>query len=149
MIYKDVEVGVDLESRVALVGPNGAGKSTLLKMMAGALIPTDGMVKKHNHLRLAWFHQHSAESLHLDKSPLEYMQAEFPPKVRALTAFRTTLPQPDLCRLSRSHCVRWFAGRAGGFRFQRRHEPRREDAARHRTLRNLRLRPDHQDGTAL
>ena len=92
MIYKDVEVGVDLESRVALVGPNGAGKSTLLKMMAGALIPTDGMVKKHNHLRLAWFHQHSAESLHLDKSPLEYMQAEFPPKVRA--SLDLILPKP-------------------------------------------------------
>jgi ATP-binding cassette subfamily F protein 2 len=80
-IYKNVEVGVDLESRIALVGPNGAGKSTLLKMMAGALIPTDGMVKKHNHLRTAWFHQHSAESLDLSKSPLEYMIAEFPPKI--------------------------------------------------------------------
>ena len=81
MIYKNVEVGVDLESRIALVGPNGAGKSTLLKMMAGALMPTDGMVKKHNHLRTAWFHQHSAESLDLSKSPLEYMIAEFPPKI--------------------------------------------------------------------
>ena len=110
-LYKNLEFGIDCDSRIALVGPNGAGKSTLLKMMAGALIPTDGMVKKHNHLRLAWFHQHSAESLHLDKSPLEYMQAEFPPKVRAsldhsstaetagpraLTAFQTTLPQPNL-----------------------------------------------------
>ena len=140
MIYKDVEVGVDLESRVALVGPNGAGKSTLLKMMAGALIPTDGMVKKHNHLRLAWFHQHSAESLHLDKSPLEYMQAEFPPKVRAsldlilpqsetagpraLTASRrlfhslTSVDSRDLTVCD------GFAGRAVRFRFQRRHEPR-------------------------
>jgi ATP-binding cassette subfamily F protein 2 len=81
MIYKNVEVGVDLESRIALVGPNGAGKSTLLKMMAGALMPTDGMVKKHNHLRIAWFHQHSAESLDLEKSPLEYMISEFPPQI--------------------------------------------------------------------
>ena len=81
MIYKDVDVGVDLESRIALVGPNGAGKSTLLKMMAGALLPTDGMVKKHNHLRIAWFHQHSAESLELEKSPLEYMIGQFPPKI--------------------------------------------------------------------
>ena len=71
MIYKDLDVGFDLDSRVALVGPNGAGKSTLLKMVAGALIPTDGMCKKHHHLRIAWFHQHSAESLDLSLSPLE------------------------------------------------------------------------------
>ena len=36
-IYKRVNLGVDCDSRIALVGPNGAGKSTLLKMMAGEL----------------------------------------------------------------------------------------------------------------
>lgn len=35
LIYKGVEFGVDLDTRVALVGPNGAGKSTLLKLIAG------------------------------------------------------------------------------------------------------------------
>lgn len=35
LIYKNVEFGVDLESRIALVGPNGAGKSTLLKLIDG------------------------------------------------------------------------------------------------------------------
>ncbi len=34
-IYKNLEFGVDLDARVALVGPNGAGKSTLLKLIAG------------------------------------------------------------------------------------------------------------------
>ncbi len=34
-IYKNLEFGVDLDSRIALVGPNGAGKSTLLKLIAG------------------------------------------------------------------------------------------------------------------
>lgn len=32
-IYKNLEFGIDLDSRVALVGPNGAGKSTLLKLL--------------------------------------------------------------------------------------------------------------------
>ena len=34
-IYKDLEFGMDLDTRLALVGPNGAGKSTLLKLIAG------------------------------------------------------------------------------------------------------------------
>lgn len=34
-IYKNLDFGVDLDTRVALVGPNGAGKSTLLKLIVG------------------------------------------------------------------------------------------------------------------
>ncbi|KAB5561733.1 hypothetical protein DKX38_006690 [Salix brachista] len=63
LIYKSIDFGVDLDSRIALVGPNGAGKSTLLKLMSGALVPLDGMVRRHNHLRIAQFHQHLAEEL--------------------------------------------------------------------------------------
>ncbi len=40
------------------MGPNGAGKSTLLKLMMGELSATDGMVKRHQHLRIGWYHQH-------------------------------------------------------------------------------------------
>lgn len=40
ILYRNVDYGVDLDSRVALVGPNGAGKSTLLKLMCGMLCPT-------------------------------------------------------------------------------------------------------------
>ena len=43
LIYKNLEFGIDLDTRVALVGPNGAGKSTLLKLLYGDLVPTSGM----------------------------------------------------------------------------------------------------------
>lgn len=49
---------MDLDSRVAIVGANGTGKSTLLKLMTGQLEPLDGMVKRHNHLRIGVYHQH-------------------------------------------------------------------------------------------
>ncbi|KAF0911475.1 hypothetical protein E2562_011127 [Oryza meyeriana var. granulata] len=78
LIYKNLDFGVDLDSRVALVGPNGAGKSTLLKLMTGDLMPLDGMVRRHNHLRIAQFHQHLAEKLDLDMSALQYMMKEYP-----------------------------------------------------------------------
>ncbi len=35
LIYKNLEFGIDLDTRLALVGPNGAGKSTLLKLIYG------------------------------------------------------------------------------------------------------------------
>ncbi|KAL6662033.1 hypothetical protein ACP70R_001417 [Stipagrostis hirtigluma subsp. patula] len=78
LLYKNLDFGVDLDSRIALVGPNGAGKSTLLKLMTGDLVPLDGMVRRHNHLRIAQFHQHLAEKLDLDMSALQYMMKEYP-----------------------------------------------------------------------
>ncbi|KAK9029007.1 hypothetical protein V6N11_026137 [Hibiscus sabdariffa] len=78
LIYKNLDFGVDLDSRIALVGPNGAGKSTLLKLMTGELTPTDGMVRRHNHLRIAQYHQHLAEKLDMEMSALQYMIREYP-----------------------------------------------------------------------
>ncbi|RVW17534.1 ABC transporter F family member 1 [Vitis vinifera] len=78
LIYKNIDFGVDLDSRIALVGPNGAGKSTLLKLMTGDLFPIDGMVRRHNHLRIAQFHQHLTEKLDLEMSALLYMMREYP-----------------------------------------------------------------------
>ena len=56
-IYKNLDFGIDLESRIALVGPNGAGKSTLLKLLDGTLTPTDGLIRRHNHLKICRYHQ--------------------------------------------------------------------------------------------
>ena len=55
----------------------GAGKSTLLKLMTGELEALDGAVKRHNHLRIGVYHQHLAEKLNPEESPLEYMMREF------------------------------------------------------------------------
>jgi len=126
VLYSNVDLGADLDSRVAIVGPNGAGKSTLLKLMTGQvrcccvwaclavlgefcgacwrliaactrhtlqtgrqllrcliaqllftstprlqLDPLDGMVKRHNHLRIGQYHQHLTELLPEDVTPLE------------------------------------------------------------------------------
>jgi len=76
-LYHKVSFGVDLDSRIALVGPNGAGKSTLLKLMRGELEPTEGDVKRHNHLRIGTYNQHSAEVLPDDKTPLEFLQEKY------------------------------------------------------------------------
>ncbi|XP_017893076.1 ATP-binding cassette sub-family F member 2 [Ceratina calcarata] len=77
-IYKNLEFGIDLDTRLALVGPNGAGKSTLLKLLYGDLVPSSGMIRKNSHLRIGRYHQHLHELLDLDMSPLDYMMKAFP-----------------------------------------------------------------------
>ena len=74
-----VDLGVDLDSRVAIVGLNGSGKSTLLKLMTGELEPVDGMVKRHNHLKIGMYHQHLADALPMDMNPLEYFVSPLQP----------------------------------------------------------------------
>jgi len=77
-IYDKLDFGADLDSRICLVGPNGAGKSTLLKLISGELSPTDGMVRKHHHLRMICFNQHFVDQLGYDETPLSYIMKEFP-----------------------------------------------------------------------
>merc|ERR1712142_449032 len=77
-IYKNIEFGIDLDTRVALVGPNGAGKSTLLKLISGELSPTDGLIRRHSHLKIARFHQHLQDVLDVELTPLQYMQKCYP-----------------------------------------------------------------------
>jgi len=79
-LYSKVSLGVDLESRIALVGPNGAGKSTLLKLMAGDLQPVEGNVRSHLHLELGRYNQHSVEQLDFKATPLDFIRSQFPEK---------------------------------------------------------------------
>ncbi|GKV08361.1 hypothetical protein SLEP1_g20001 [Rubroshorea leprosula] len=122
LIYKNLDFGVDLDSRIALVGPNGAGKSTLLKLMTGDLVPLDGMVRRHNHLRIAQFHQHLAEKLDLELSALQYMIKEYPgneeEKMRAaigkfgLSGKAQVMPMKNLSDGQRSRVIfAWLAYR--------------------------------------
>ncbi|KAG0244954.1 P-loop containing nucleoside triphosphate hydrolase protein [Mortierella sp. GBAus27b] len=77
-LYRGVNLGIDMDSRVALVGPNGAGKSTLLKLMTGELTATEGRVQRHMSLKLGKYNQHSADQLDMDLSPIDYMRKRFP-----------------------------------------------------------------------
>lgn len=78
LIYKNLDFGMDLDTRVALVGPNGAGKSTLLKLIAGELIPTDGLIRRHSHLKIGRYHQHLQEHLDMNMTALDWMMKCFP-----------------------------------------------------------------------
>ena len=77
-ILRNVDLDVQLDSRIGIVGPNGAGKTTALKLLIASLQPTAGMVSAHARLRLAYFAQHQVDALDMNVSPVGFMGQRFP-----------------------------------------------------------------------
>ncbi|KAL9542702.1 hypothetical protein MBANPS3_008480 [Mucor bainieri] len=90
-LYRNLELGVDMDSRIALVGPNGAGKSTLLKLMDNELVPTGGRIQKHTALKLGKYSQHSNDQLDNTVSAIDYMRNKFPGESTDLEHWRRQL----------------------------------------------------------
>ncbi|KAL2613889.1 hypothetical protein R1flu_025581 [Riccia fluitans] len=78
ILFKNLNFGIDLDSRLAMVGPNGIGKSTLLKLISGELEPISGTVFRSAKVRMAVFSQHHVDGLDLSSTPLLYMMKCFP-----------------------------------------------------------------------
>ncbi|KAJ3689153.1 hypothetical protein LUZ61_018317 [Rhynchospora tenuis] len=78
LLFKNLNFGIDLESRIAMVGPNGIGKSTILKLISGELQPTSGTVFRSPKVRMAVFSQHHVDGLDLSSNPLLYMMRCYP-----------------------------------------------------------------------
>ena len=77
-IFDGLNLGIDMDSRIAIVGANGAGKTTLLNLIRGELRPSDGVCSISPHARIAIFSQHHVDGLDLRQTPLEYMLSSFP-----------------------------------------------------------------------
>ncbi|KAF5227752.1 hypothetical protein FAUST_11564 [Fusarium austroamericanum] len=90
-LYRNLDLGFDMDSRTALVGPNGVGKSTLLRLMTGKLSPTGGVVTRHTHLKLGLYSQHSAEQLDLTKSALDFVRDKYSSKSQDYQYWRQQL----------------------------------------------------------
>ena len=78
LLLENLNFGMDLDTRVAICGPNGAGKTTLTKLMLGELEPTQGVVTKKGHLRVARYHQHLVDICDLAQSPLGFLKGAYP-----------------------------------------------------------------------
>jgi len=56
-LFKDLNVKVEKDDRIAIVGKNGKGKTTLLKVITGKLPQNTGIIKKHPGAKVGYFEQ--------------------------------------------------------------------------------------------
>ncbi|KAI1402801.1 P-loop containing nucleoside triphosphate hydrolase protein [Hypoxylon fuscum] len=94
-LLKDVDLDVQLDSRIGIVGPNGAGKTTILKLLIGKLSPVKGTMSQHSRLRIGFFAQHHVDALDLTVSAVSFMSKMYPGRTdeeyrRTLGAFGIT-----------------------------------------------------------
>ncbi|XP_026989657.2 ATP-binding cassette sub-family F member 1 isoform X2 [Tachysurus fulvidraco] len=76
-LFRNVDFGIDMESRICIVGPNGVGKSTLLLLLTGKLTPKKGEMRMNHRLKVGFFNQQYADQLNMEESATEYLQRNF------------------------------------------------------------------------
>ena len=79
-LLRNVDLDVQLDSRIGIVGPNGAGKTTVLKLLIGQLSPSSGLISQNPRLRVGYFAQHHVDALDLDDSAVGFMAKKYPGK---------------------------------------------------------------------
>lgn len=79
-LLRNVDLDVQLDSRIGIVGPNGAGKTTVLKLLIGKLTPTAGLISQNPRLRIGFFAQHHVDALDLTTSAVSFMAKNYPGK---------------------------------------------------------------------
>ncbi|KAF7928491.1 uncharacterized protein EAE98_005547 [Botrytis deweyae] len=94
-LLRNVDLDVQLDSRIGIIGPNGAGKTTVLKLLIGKLSPTGGLISQNPRLRIGFFAQHHVDALDLTTSAVGFMTKTYPGKTdeeyrRHLGAFGIT-----------------------------------------------------------
>ncbi|XP_072406264.1 ATP-binding cassette sub-family F member 1 isoform X2 [Chiloscyllium punctatum] len=77
LIFKNLDFGIDMDSRICIVGPNGVGKSTLLLLLTGKLTPTAGEQRKNHRLKIGYFNQQYADQLNMEETATEYLMRNF------------------------------------------------------------------------
>ncbi len=83
LVLDDISLDIERTDRIALVGVNGAGKSTMARILAGEEAPDGGVRELGHNAMVAYYAQHQAEALPLNKTVLEVVdEAANDPDVR-------------------------------------------------------------------
>lgn len=77
-LIKNVDLTVDIKSRIALLGRNGCGKSTLIKLIVGQLQGYIGNLRVDARAKIEYLAQHQLEQLDPDGTPIQTMIERYP-----------------------------------------------------------------------
>ena len=69
-ILSNINLGLDMDSRICIVGKNGSGKSTLIKL----IVDGHNNIIKNSQAKIGYYNQHFENQLPLDKRIIEYLQ---------------------------------------------------------------------------
>lgn len=78
LLLNNIDLTIDLKSRIAFLGRNGCGKSTLIKLIVGSLAPLQGKATLNSRAKVEYLAQHQLEQLDPEGTPLEAILERYP-----------------------------------------------------------------------
>jgi len=94
-VFKDLDLNIEAEERVAIIGPNGVGKTTLMRCLAGELRPSSG--------RIVWVE--NAQVGYMPQDPQAEFEEEDGPVLLDVALHRQGGRRPDRARDPRAPAV--------------------------------------------
>ncbi|MGS2719971.1 ABC-F family ATPase [Paraglaciecola aestuariivivens] len=73
VLFKNLDLMVEVGERVAVIGPNGVGKTTLLKCLVGDTELTQGTVKWSDNSNIGYYAQDHAADFETDMTLMDWM----------------------------------------------------------------------------
>jgi len=77
-VFSGLDMTVRRGEKIALIGPNGAGKTTLLRIIARELKASKGSVRAGNGVKIGYYAQHHADTLHAESTVYQEVQRVSP-----------------------------------------------------------------------
>ncbi len=63
-LIENFSLSIEKGERIAIIGKNGRGKSTILRLLAGEILPNEGVIKRSDNLSIGYFGQTNINRLH-------------------------------------------------------------------------------------
>jgi ATP-binding cassette subfamily F protein 3 len=71
VVYRGMNFEAERGQRIVLVGPNGAGKSTFLKILAGVVVPQQGLRTLGHNVKAGYYSQYRVDMLKPERTVLD------------------------------------------------------------------------------